>query len=98
MTVWILLPSPRVKRSKSSGCKWSKLFFRHQAWPETCLERCRFYNPNCCDTSVILSQLETSRPRGSERVAFIAFGNLRSFTRYGCLVLGELAKRREFVP
>jgi hypothetical protein len=47
-------------------------------------------NPNCCDTSVMLSQLETSRPRGSERVAFIAFGNLRSFTRYGCLVLGEL--------
>jgi len=47
-------------------------------------------NPNCCDTSVILSQLETSRPRGSERVAFIAFGNLRSFTRYGCLVLGKL--------
>jgi len=46
--------------------------------------------PKCCDTSVILSQLETSRPRGSERVAFIAFGNLRSFTRYGCLVLGKL--------
>src|SRR5258708_8016379 len=38
----------------------------------------------------MLSQLETSRPRGSERVAFIAFGNFRSFTRYGCLVLGEL--------
>jgi len=49
-----------------------------------------FTNPNCCDTSVILSQLETSRPRSSERVAFIAFGNLRSFTRYGCLVLGKL--------
>ena len=47
-------------------------------------------NPNCCDSSVMLSQLETSRPRGSERVAFIAFGNFRSFTRYGCLVLGEL--------
>jgi len=47
-------------------------------------------NPNCCDTSVTLSQLETSRPRGSERVAFIAFGNLRSFTRYGWLVIGKL--------
>jgi hypothetical protein len=38
-------------------------------------------NPNCCDTSVILSQLETSRPRSTERAAFIAFGNLRSVTR-----------------
>jgi hypothetical protein len=45
---------------------------------------------NCCDTTVILSQLETSRPRGSERVAFMAFGNLRSFIRYGWLVLGKL--------
>jgi hypothetical protein len=33
--------------------------------------------------------LETSRPRGSYRVAFIAFPNLRSCTRYGWLVLGE---------
>jgi len=46
--------------------------------------------PTCCDTSVILSQLETSRPRGGERVAVIALGNLRSLTRYGCLVLGKL--------
>jgi hypothetical protein len=45
---------------------------------------------NCWDTTVILSQLETSRPRGSERVAFMAFGNLRSLIRYGWLVLGKL--------
>ncbi len=90
MTAWILLPAPAVQRSNSSGCKSSKLFFRHQAWPETYLERRRSTNPNCCDTSVMLSQLETSRPRGSERVVFIAFGNFRSFTRDGCLVLGEL--------
>ena len=31
------------QRSKSSGCKWSKLFFRHQARPETFLERRCFY-------------------------------------------------------
>jgi hypothetical protein len=33
--------------------------------------------------------LETSRPRGSYRVAFIAFPNLRSCTRYSWLVLGK---------
>src|SRR5580693_5383936 len=46
-------------------------------------------NPNCRDTNVIVSQLETSGPRGSYWVAFIAFPNLRSFTRYGWLVLGK---------
>ena len=33
--------------------------------------------------------LETSRPRGSYRVALIAFPNVLSFTRYGWLVLGK---------
>jgi hypothetical protein len=47
-------------------------------------------NPNCRDTNVIVSQLETSGPRGSYWVAFIAFPNLRSFARYGWLVLGKL--------
>ncbi len=47
-------------------------------------------NPNCRDTNIIVSQLETSGPRGSYWVAFIAFPNLRSFTRYGWLVLGKL--------
>jgi len=42
-------------------------------------------NPNGGDTNGILSQLETSGPRGSYWVAFTAFPNLRSFTRCGCL-------------
>lgn len=80
-----------VARSKPSGWKWSEFFFRHQAGPKAFFGAPPFLPiPTCCDTRVTLSQLETSRPRGSERVAFIAFGNLRSFTRYGCLVLGKL--------
>ena len=47
-------------------------------------------NPNGGDTNVILSQLETSGPRGSCWVGFTALPNLRSFTRCGCLLLGKL--------
>jgi hypothetical protein len=73
----------------STGSKGQDLLAGNGASSFSCIRRGRklFWsaavstNPNCCDTSVILSQLETSRPRGSERVAFIAFGNLRSFTR-----------------
>jgi hypothetical protein len=47
-------------------------------------------NPNCCDTSFILNQSETSGPGGGYWVAFIVASNLRSFIRYGWLVLGKL--------
>jgi hypothetical protein len=85
-----LLRAPRVKRSKSFWLEMERVLFQHQAWPGDFLERRVSTNPNYCDTSVLLSQLETSGPRGSERVALIAFRNLRSFTRYVCLVLGKL--------
>ena len=91
MTAVDFVASTAGQKAKSSSWKWSEFFFRHQAGPKAFFGAPPFLPiPTCCDTSVILIQLETSRPRGSERVAFIAFGNLRSFTRYGCLVLGKL--------
>ena len=90
MTAWILLPAPRVKGQNLLAANGVSYFSGIRRGRKRFWSAAVSTNPNCCDTSVILSQLETSRPRGSERVAFIAFGNFRSFTRYGCLVLGEL--------
>jgi hypothetical protein len=90
MTAWILLPAPRVKGQNLLAANGVCYFSGIRRGRKLISSAAVSTNPNCCDTSVMLSQLETSRPRGSERAAFIAFGNFRSFTRYGCLVLGEL--------
>jgi hypothetical protein len=72
------------------GLLWTEFFFSHQTCPETFLDPAVSTNPNCCDTSFILNQSETSGPRGGYWVAFIVVSNLRSFIRYCWLVLGKL--------
>src|SRR6267143_375051 len=89
MTAWILLPAPRVKgqnllaangASYFSGIRRGRKRFWSAAVPT---------NPNCCDTSVILSQLETSRQRGSERLPSSRSGIFEVLLATAVLFLGN---------
>jgi hypothetical protein len=60
---------------------WGEFLFRDQATENVFGCAAISTNPQLLDTNVFPNHLETSRPRGRQRIVFIAFGNLRGFTR-----------------